>query len=271
MLIHRMLSSRFAVLVLDRGQLRRMVGGMICRRLVLALSAFFTLVPARAFELPAASSQCLVGIADTWDSSTATLRLYQKSGGQWKPAGEPWQARLGKNGLVWGLGMHPLPPGAVIKKEGDMRSPAGVFTIGGVWGYESSVRKHPDLSYHRVTSRDLWVEDPASPQYNRNVVIDHEPATAWEKKQQMKQDDPAHALKLFIGHNATAKPVPNAGSSIFFHIWRGGGTKTTAGCTTMDEKKLRTLVAEIEPADKPLYVLLPKAEYEKYRSSWKLP
>jgi L,D-peptidoglycan transpeptidase YkuD (ErfK/YbiS/YcfS/YnhG family) len=238
------------------------------RILLLIISA---LLPARAFELPAASTQCLVGIAETWDSSSATLQFYQKSNGRWVPDGAAWQSRLGKSGLIWGSGIHPPPPAGVTKKESDMRSPAGVFTIGGAWGYEPAIRKHPKLFYRKVTSRDLWIEDPASPQYNRNVILDHDPATPWEKKQQMKQNDAAHALKLFIAHNAPPKSVPNAGSSIFFHIWRGGGSRATAGCTTMEEAKLRSLISRIDPTRNPLYVLLPQAEYEKYRADWKLP
>ena len=253
---------------LQRGLSRALLSPLNLRWILFFLAL---LSPLRAFELPAASGQCIVGIADGWNSSTATLRFYQKSGGQWKQEGDAWQARLGKSGLIWGSGIHPAQTGVSHKKEGDMRSPAGVFTIGGVWGYDTQIRKHPKLFYRKVTSRDLWVEDPASPQYNRNVVLDHEPATAWEKKQQMKQNDAAHALKLFIAHNAPPKVVPNAGSSIFFHIWRGGGSKTTAGCTTMDEAKLRSLIARIDPTRKPLYVLLPKAEYEKLRPVWKLP
>lgn len=226
---------------------------------------------AAGFELPTSSTQCLVGVADSWDSSHATLTLYQKSAGKWNPVGGTWKARLGKSGLVWGAGLNPIPSGVTTKKEGDWRSPAGVFSLGGVWGYDSQIQKAPTLSYRKVTSRDLWIEDPASPQYNRNVILDHEPSTTWEKKQQMKQNDPAHALKLFIAHNAPPKAVPGAGSSIFFHIWRGGGSKPTAGCTTMDETKLRSLIARLDPSKRPVYVLLPKAEYDQYRSSWKLP
>ncbi len=241
---------------------------MISRLIILTLAA---LLPTSAFELPANSTQCLVGISESWDSSSATLQFYRKSGGEWKPDGAAWKSRLGKNGLIWGLGIHPIPSGAASKKEGDMRSPAGVFALGGVWGYASSIPKHPKLFYRQVTTRDLWVEDPASPQYNRNVILKNEPASAWEKKQQMKQDDPAHSLKLFIAHNAPPKVTPNAGSSIFFHIWRSGGSKPTAGCTTMEEAKLRTLISRIDPASHPLYVLLPTAEYEKLRKPWKLP
>jgi L,D-peptidoglycan transpeptidase YkuD (ErfK/YbiS/YcfS/YnhG family) len=223
------------------------------------------------FELPAASTQCVVGVADGWTSSHATLSFYERRGGEWQRIGDAWPARLGKNGLVWGLGMHPLPSGASTKREGDFLAPAGVFHLGGVWGYAARIRKHPQLFYHQVNSRDLWVEDPASPNYNRHVVLDHEPASAWEKKQQMKQDDPAHALKLFIAHNAPPKVVANAGSSIFFHIWRAAGAKPTAGCTTMAEDKLRELIGRLDPARKPIYVLLPQAEYAKHRTEWKLP
>lgn len=224
-----------------------------------------------AFELPRASTQCLVGVAKDWNSSHVTLQLYQKQGNAWVKSGTPWNGRLGKNGLIWGLGLHAVPAGVAIKQEGDGRTPAGVFRIGGAWGADASIRKHAQLPYRRVTTRDLWVEDPQSASYNRHVILPHEPSTAWEKKQQMKQDDAAHKLKLFIAHNAPPQVRKGAGSSIFFHIWRGGGTKPTAGCTTMDESRLRNMIAQINPTRQPLYVILPQAEYARYRLAWKLP
>lgn len=232
---------------------------------------FFLALPLAGFELPADSSQCVVGTAKDWNSSTVTLNTYEKRGGKWVKAGGPWTGRLGKNGLIWGLGLHPLPAGAKVKNEGDMRAPAGVFRIGGAWGVHESIKKHPKLFYRRVTTRDLWVEDPASPSYNKHLILDHEPSTAWEKKAQMKQNDYPHTLKLFIAHNAPPKVLPGKGSAIFFHIWRGGGSKPTAGCTTMEEPKLRELIAWVNPDKQPLYVLLPDAEYQAKRAAWKLP
>jgi L,D-peptidoglycan transpeptidase YkuD (ErfK/YbiS/YcfS/YnhG family) len=226
---------------------------------------------AAAFALPAATTQCVVGVTDGWDNSSATLSRYEKRADGWHQTGESWPARLGASGAVWGLGLHPLPAGAATKREGDQRTPAGVFRIGGVWGAAATVPKHPALPYRQVSSRDLWVEDPASPAYNRHVVLDHEPATEWEKKQQMKQADPAHALKLFIAHNAPPEVVPNAGSSIFFHIWRAEGKRATAGCTSMAEPRLRALIAWLDPARQPVYVLLPRADYQRLRAEWKLP
>lgn len=241
------------------------------RRPVVLAAWLAAALTAAAFELPPSSTQCLVGTAENWNHSHVTLRFYLKTAGRWSPDGPAWQARLGKNGLVWGRGWHPLPAGATTKQEGDNRSPAGVFSIGGAWGYDATITKHPRLYYRQVTSRDLWIEDPASPLYNQHLVLDHEPASPWEKKQQMKQSDPAHALKLFIAHNAPPRPVPNAGSSIFFHIWRDGGQRPTAGCTSMAEPNLRKLIARIDPSRKPLYVLLPNAEYHARRAPWKLP
>jgi L,D-peptidoglycan transpeptidase YkuD (ErfK/YbiS/YcfS/YnhG family) len=238
-------------------------------RLLLALLALS--LSAYAFELPRSSTQCIVGIAENWNSSHATLQFHQKTKGQWQPVGPSIPARLGKSGLAWGLGLHPTPSGATLKKEGDWKAPAGVFTLGGAWGYAPNIKRHTKLPYRRVTPRDLWIEDPQHTAYNRHLILPHNPQSAWEKKQQMKQTDPAHALKLFIDHNAPPKVTPGMGSSIFFHIWRSGGTKPTAGCTTLAKPELENLIAKIDPSQKPLYILLPQAEYDHLRKSWKLP
>jgi L,D-peptidoglycan transpeptidase YkuD (ErfK/YbiS/YcfS/YnhG family) len=217
------------------------------------------------------SRQVLVGIAPSWDSSQASLSLYERKQDSWIKIEGPISARLGKNGLAWGLGIHQNHQGTEKKREGDGKSPAGMFYIGGAWGYARHIHKHPSLPYRKVTSRDLWIEDSNSPSYNQHQVLSHEPKNAWEKKAQMKQNDHAHSLKLFIAHNAPPRATPFAGSAIFFHIWREQGARATAGCTTMSEANLKALVSKIDPTKKPVYVLLPKQEYEARRSNWQLP
>lgn len=223
------------------------------------------------FTLPAATRQVVLGLTDGWNDSRVVLTIHERGEGGWRQIGDAWPGRLGTNGSVWGLGIHPLPAGARVKTEGDGRTPVGVFRIGGAWGYEANVRRLARLPYRQITPRDLWVEDSSSPLYNRHVVLDHEPATAWEIQQQMRQNDHAHSLKLFIAHNAPPQPRPGAGSAIFFHIWRDNGNKPTAGCTTMAEAKLRALIARVDPDKQPLYVILPRAEYTRLRSLWQLP
>lgn len=240
---------------------------------VIALILLFctSLLPAHASELPADCRQCVLGIAPDWNSSRVEIRVFEKQGREWSQTLGPWSGRLGKKGIAWGLGLHPVPPGVAMKREGDLRAPAGVFPIGGAYGYADAIKKNPSLPYLQITPRDLWVEDPVSPDYNRHVRLDAEPATAWEKKQQMKQGDHAHSLKLFIAHNPAPGAVPGAGSSIFFHIWRTAGAKPSAGCTTLSEPNLRDLIAAIDPAKNPLYVLLPEEEYRRVAREWKLP
>ncbi len=223
-------------------------------------------------QLPDTCRQVIIGVAPGWNSSHVTLSFYEKSGNSWQLKAQPWKGRLGKKGLAWGLGAHTTPAGAKLRKrEGDRRAPAGIFAIGGAFGYAAQIQKSPRLFYKQITTNDLWVEDVNSPSYNRHILLDHQPKTKWEKKQQMRQGDHAHSLKLFIAHNAPPQVVPGAGSAIFFHIWRGGGSKATFGCTTMSESALKRMISQIEPSKAPHYVLLPKAEYDAYRTAWKLP
>jgi len=234
------------------------------------------LIPLRAsdslpqFQVPSDCQQLVIGTAATWDSSEATLQRWERNGPSWKKVGNPWPCRLGKQGLVWGRGLH-SPVDGVTKKEGDGRAPAGAFSILDAYGTESGVKTGGGIIYHKIGECDLWVEDVTSPYYNQHLVLKQPPQTEWEKKQQMRMNDPAHKLKIFIGHNGPSDIQPGAGSSIFFHIWRQDGGKPSAGCTTMPESNLRDLINWLQPSKHPIYVLLPQATYAEARGPWALP
>ena len=225
-------------------------------------------------QVPQSSTQAIVGVTSGWNSSYVTLHLYEKKGPTWQLVGTPWKGRLGKNGLAWGRGLHPQISSTTVKKEGDKRAPAGIFKIGTAYGYAPQIQKNTHLSYHQITAKDLWVEDTKSQYYNKHLLLPHTPKTTWEKKAQMRQGDYAHALKLYIAHNDAimgGKPIPGLGSAIFFHIWRNGGSKSTAGCTTMEKEKLSHMISLIDPKKQPVYILLPQSEYVRLRSNWQLP
>lgn len=250
-------------------------GGMTMR-LLCVLAGLWLVAAARAC-LPEGCTQAVVGMTEGWDSPQAKVYLVEKDrAGKWQRVLGPVAARLGRNGAVWGLGLHTNPVGAVTKKEGDGRTPAGVFRIGGLWTTTSTpVKHHRRIPEVRVDARDLWVSDPKTPHlYNRYVRLDHPATTAWELREQMKQNDYAHSIKLQICHNAPdtpGRPVPGAGSSIFFHIWRSGGKYPTAGCTAMGEQNLRAIIARLNPDRKPVYIMLPREAYARYRTEWRLP
>jgi len=243
-------------------------------KLILALSLLIVLSgTSHAFEIPQTCRQLIVGTTKHWDSSEVSVQRWERlSSGKWKRIGSRWKGRIGRDGSAWGLGLHPGIPFGPVKQEGDGRAPAGVFRVGNAYGYAPGIMKRPSLIYHQVTERDLWVEDSTSEYYNRHLQLtDRIPQTPWELQAQMRLDDPAHALKLFIAHNAPPNAVPGAGSAIFFHIWRRGGDAPTSGCTVQEMKYLETLIAWVDPHQSPLYVLLPKEVYNKFRKDWQLP
>ena len=236
--------------------------------------------------IPTSSRQLLVGLADGWSGSSAVLQRYARKGsgkklGPWTPVGPPFPARLGPNGLAWGIGLHSIPTkaapagaepvGAELKREGDGRSPAGIFVLSTAFGYSPMWAKKTKLPYVTVGAEDLFVEDPTSPFYNSHVRIDHAPTTAWERDQQMYQNDPAHRLEVLVDHNMTSPPAPGAGSAIFIHVWRGDGAKATAGCTSVSDADIDSLVSWLDPAAKPVYALLSADQYELHQEAWGLP
>lgn len=227
---------------------------------------------ARAFTLPENCRQMILGVVDDMQGSEFAIRRYEKSpGGDWVPVGEPIPARGGSAGFAWGRGLYPVPAEGPVKKEGDRKTPCGVFALGGAYGYAIGIRKHPRLPYRKVELGDLWVEDPESLVYNEFVSLGRPPDDDWERRQQMRLDDPAHALRLFIACNAPPDVEPGAGSAIFFHIWRGDGAIATAGCTSMAADELSKLLMWVNPELSPLYALLPRAVYERVKTEWKLP
>src|SRR5438270_6411798 len=72
--------------------------------------------------------------------------------GVWKAVHGPMPCTIGKNGFA--------APGE--KKEGDGRTPSGVYKIGMAFGYERSI--DTKLDYKGVAPDDFWVDDPDSPQ-----------------------------------------------------------------------------------------------------------
>ena len=222
--------------------------------------------------IPEKTRVLLLAVTDDWNSTQTTLQLFRRTlpASSWTATGPSPKIHLGRQGLAWGRGIHP-PPKGVQKREGDKKSPAGIFLLGSIlYGYAAQL-SFPGWRYRCVSDRDLWIEDPTSLNYNRHLILNpHEAFPENHLFDRMRQDEPSHALKLFIQHNSPPHAQPGAGSAIFFHICRGPDSVTT-GCTSMTETDLHQLLQSFSPADHPLYILLPRSEYNRLRASWKLP
>ena len=214
-------------------------------------------------------TQLVAGWASDVDASHATVQRFQRTDGAWEPVGASVPARLGIHGLAWGSGLHPPQQGRA-KHEGDGRSPMGIFELGQAFA-DMSLVLDGGWPMLQTTVRDLWVEDPAHAAYNTHVRVPGDrPLTDWEVSQRMRLGDEAHALKVAVRHNHRPA-VAGAGSAIFLHIWRQQGARPTSGCTALPVGELKTLLDWLEPASKPVYVLLTRADWERHGEAWGLP
>lgn len=235
---------------------------------VLAIACLFS--TARAAGVPDDCTQLLVGVAPDWNSMHGELRLYERErGGEWTQRASSIPVLFGKNGLAWGSGVAGQNESGLHKKERDGRAPAGVFRLGKVYTYDAQLPPGSDYPFHTVTEADVWSDDPRSPNYNRHIVIDPKNPPDNYSHEKMRGADFAYRWLIEVRHNSDP-PVPGDGSAIFFHI-RRGANRPTAGCTTMAEDNLVSVVRWLRAPRKPCYALLPASEYEAKWKAWNLP
>jgi D-alanyl-D-alanine dipeptidase len=222
------------------------------------------------FIIPAASMQMVTAIVDDWSSTHATLRMWQRDGASWKPIGEAWPGVIGKTGAAWGDGLH----GAFVqgrdgpfKHEGDGKSPAGVFDFRAVYGYAATPPPGAHYPYVALDDRFECVDDADSVQYTHIVDHDHVQKD-WKSSEKMRRSDDLYTWVFDIAHNPRAHA--GAGSCIFLHVWAGPDAPTV-GCTAMAEPQLAHLIATLDPVARPVFVLLPRAEYTALAAQWGLP
>ena len=197
------------------------------------------------------------------------MQRFERTGKEWKAVAPPVPVLYGKNGLVWGRGLLGTGEPGTHKAEKDGRAPAGVFRIGTIYTYDEALPNGSNYPFHTVTNGDAWIDDVNHPQYNQHVTVDPANPPPWFGKQKMRHGDFAYRWLVEIRHNSDP-PVPGDGSAIFFHI-RRGPSRPSAGCTTMAEDDLVSLIRWLRADQRPHYVLLPKVEYLAKWKAWGLP
>ncbi|EIL96318.1 MULTISPECIES: L,D-transpeptidase family protein [Rhodanobacter] len=229
-----------------------------------------------AGDAPAAWSdarQMVLVTVPGWNAMQGTLRTYERSdGGAWHEAGKARPVVIGHSGAAWGIGLSPAQHDGPQKREGDGRSPAGVFRIGTTFGYAA----HADttMPYLALTATDYCMDVSGSPLYNHIADTAKVGAAALKgSSEPMRRDlhfqgDQRYRLGFVIEHNPNG--VPQGGSCIFGHLWKTPDTGTT-GCTAMNPATMRRLLAWLKPQAHPIFVLLPQNEYARLRHGWQLP
>ena len=216
--------------------------------------------------------QMVLVVTPGWDADHGQLRTYRKDRDGWKAVGEAQDVMVGRAGSAWGLGLNATPSDGPHKHEGDGRATAGVFRIGTVFGYAE--RAATSMPYQAMQVSDWCVDVDGSPYYNRIVDANKvgEKAVAGSSEP-MRRDlhldgDQRYKLGFVIEQNAQGKT--GGGSCIFAHLWKSP-SDATAGCTAMPEAAMQRLLAWLKPEDHPVFVLLPREEYARLGSTWRLP
>ena len=162
----------------------------------------------------------------------------EKKVDEWKPAFDPFNAVIGKNGFA----------DAGKKREGDGKTPSGTFALQMTFGYDKSIKTK--MPYRQAFIDDIWVDDPKADDYNRWVKKAKTQAVSYEK---MRRDDNLYKYGIVIEYN-TNPVVKDYGSAIFFHVWRGKDIPT-AGCIAVSEEDIVKILAWLDPKALPVIII----------------
>jgi D-alanyl-D-alanine dipeptidase len=212
------------------------------------------------------AKQLILVTTPEWGSNQGMMYRYERSGNGWSQVGEPIAVVVGSGGLGWGSGLiaPAMRAGDPTKHEGDGRSPAGVFSISAAFGFEEEKPEWLRLPYLPLNDATECVDDASSSYYN--AVVDRVKPD-WNSSEKMRSID-VYRWGVVVNQNAARER--GAGSCIFLHIWKGP-VRPTAGCTAMEQPKLEKLLRWLDSSAHPLMVALPRAEYDRLRSTWQLP
>ena len=216
--------------------------------------------------------QMIVVIVPDWNATSGTLRTFDRVHGAWHEIGKAAPVVIGHAGSAWGLGLNPPQHYGPIKREGDGRSPAGVFAIGEAFGYAPNLATA--LTYKPMQSTNWCVDVSGSPYYNR--IVDARKvgqaavkgATEHMRLDIFNHGDQRYREGFVIENNAQQKPM--GGSCVFAHLWKSPDSTTTA-CTAMADATMDRLLRWLKPDEHPVFVLLPRKEHAKLRTAWNLP
>lgn len=178
-----------------------------------------------------ANKQLILVTTNGYTTSVADIRTFEKdSKGKWVQKMSV-RGYVGKKGIGKG-------------KEGDAKTPTGKYTISTTFGQKGN--PGTKMPYRKITSDDVWVDDPKSKLYN-TWQSRRKTQGQWKSAENMN-----HRLYIngFVIDYNTAR-VPGAGSAIFFHV----GSSYTLGCVATAESNVVSIMKWLNPSKKPVIIM----------------
>jgi len=227
---------------------------------------------AKLSPIPRQTRQILVVRTASWASVSGTLERYERDegGGHWVLIGEKIPLNVGRSGMGWGRGLVTTTSAGPTKREGDGRSPAGVFALGEAFGAAEHLPEGAkNFPYRQAQNTTFCIEDTRSKLYNQIVEVPGVTPGSRPGWSELKRADGLFRWGIIVKQNEP-EPQVGAGSCVFMHIWRGAG-RGTAGCTAMPDDALERTLRWLDPSASPVLVQLPEPVYESLREAWALP
>ena len=179
--------------------------------------------PRTSAQIPHDTHQVIVSSSPETKSSTVTTALYERTSDGWKQK----LSFTGHNGEAgW----------KEKRKEGDMSTPAGVFTLSDAGGYL------PDPGTKMPYTRDTNLRASAQSVYGDDykLVYDYVLAIDYNRKTGVPPTD-------------RTRPQGKApGGGIWLHVDHG---KATHGCVTVDRDDMGAILKELDPSKNPMIAM----------------
>lgn len=219
------------------------------------------------------SLQAVAISGDDWGSFKARAQLFERKNkkSKWKAVDESFPVVVGQNGFALGVEMpdkrDKTDEVRDYKKEGDGKSPIGVFPLVSAFGTIDKPA-YVKLPYQKLEKWTECVDDVDSSFYNRIVNRMQVGNFDWKSSEKMLEVGAQYDLGVFIGYNSY--PVKKAsGSCIFLHVWKGPD-EGTLGCTAASRENVEKILAWLDASKNPFLVQMP-GKYIAYYQTWKLP
>jgi D-alanyl-D-alanine dipeptidase len=214
--------------------------------------------------------QLIVVTTNDWNDFQGSLQRYEGSAGSWSPVGIAIPIVVGKKGLAWGKGDKEFPQkSGGVKREGDLRSPAGWFNLGAAFGYAPAEKvSNLRFPYLTVGPQTMCIEDDQSDFYNQ-IIEEGEVPVDWNSTDHMLRQDDLYEWGVFVEHNFP-QAAAQGGSCIFLHVWRSANSGT-AGCTAMKKADMIEILHWLDETQNPQLVQMPKKVYREVSEMYDLP
>ena len=183
--------------------------------------------PAWVAKLKAAQDSQQLAIISATHGTHARFSFHEKDdSGTWREV-LSCPAYIGKKGLG-------------KTREGDSKTPVGVFTFMMAFGIHSDPGS--PMGYTQVDETHYWVGDSSSDKYNQFVSTRDYDAFDPKQSEHIIDYKPAYHYCLNISWNIDG--TPGKGSAIFLHCYTKN--KFTGGCVSLPEEVMREVVRRVK-------------------------